>query len=36
MVLLGIGVDYLLFLLFRFREHLRPGPSSPPAKPPPR
>ncbi|WP_369185390.1 MMPL family transporter [Streptomyces sp. Y1] len=25
-VLLGIGVDYLLFLLFRFREHLRARP----------
>ncbi|MGP3632695.1 MMPL family transporter [Streptomyces sp. 24-1644] len=25
-VLLGIGVDYLLFLLFRFREHLRDRP----------
>ncbi|MFF2040805.1 MMPL family transporter [Kitasatospora sp. NPDC058170] len=25
-VLLGIGIDYLLFLLFRFREHLRARP----------
>ncbi|TCO59669.1 MMPL family transporter [Actinocrispum wychmicini] len=25
-VLLGIGIDYLLFLLFRFREHLRDRP----------
>ncbi|MFI6536401.1 MMPL family transporter [Nonomuraea sp. NPDC050547] len=25
-VLLGIGIDYLLFLLFRFREHLRERP----------
>ncbi|MEV8523580.1 MMPL family transporter [Streptomyces sp. NPDC052000] len=25
-VLLGIGIDYLLFLLFRFREHLRGRP----------
>ncbi|MGW1866741.1 MMPL family transporter [Streptomyces mauvecolor] len=25
-VLLGIGIDYLLFLLFRFREHLRSQP----------
>ncbi|MFE7188095.1 MMPL family transporter [Kitasatospora sp. NPDC057541] len=28
-VLLGIGVDYLLFLLFRFREHLRARPDQP-------
>ncbi|MFF2080858.1 MMPL family transporter [Kitasatospora sp. NPDC058162] len=28
-VLLGIGVDYLLFLLFRFREHLRARPEQP-------
>ncbi|MFE2106165.1 MMPL family transporter [Kitasatospora sp. NPDC059463] len=28
-VLLGIGVDYLLFLLFRFREHLRSRPDQP-------
>ncbi|MFD8600253.1 MMPL family transporter [Kitasatospora sp. NPDC059646] len=28
-VLLGIGVDYLLFLLFRFREHLRAHPNQP-------
>ncbi|MFB6888047.1 MMPL family transporter [Kitasatospora sp. NPDC056327] len=28
-VLLGIGVDYLLFLLFRFREHLRTRPDQP-------
>ncbi|BAJ28107.1 MULTISPECIES: MMPL family transporter [Kitasatospora] len=28
-VLLGIGVDYLLFLLFRFREHLRANPGQP-------
>ncbi|WP_406091360.1 MMPL family transporter [Kitasatospora purpeofusca] len=28
-VLLGIGIDYLLFLLFRFREHLRARPEQP-------
>ncbi|MFF2625574.1 MMPL family transporter [Kitasatospora griseola] len=28
-VLLGIGVDYLLFLLFRFREQLRARPDQP-------
>lgn len=28
-VLLGIGIDYLLFLLFRFREHLRDRPEQP-------
>ncbi|MFF7452996.1 MMPL family transporter [Kitasatospora sp. NPDC008115] len=28
-VLLGIGIDYLLFLLFRFREHLRARPDQP-------
>ncbi|MGW7531598.1 MMPL family transporter [Amycolatopsis sp. NPDC054798] len=28
-VLLGIGIDYLLFLLFRFREHLRDRPDQP-------
>ncbi|MFD2466313.1 MMPL family transporter [Amycolatopsis silviterrae] len=28
-VLLGIGIDYLLFLLFRFREHLRDHPEQP-------
>ncbi|MFI6444325.1 MMPL family transporter [Kitasatospora sp. NPDC050543] len=28
-VLLGIGVDYLLFLLFRFREQLRARPEQP-------
>ncbi|MER7049161.1 MMPL family transporter [Streptomyces jumonjinensis] len=28
-VLLGIGIDYLLFLLFRFREHLRNRPEQP-------
>ncbi|MFJ9694023.1 MMPL family transporter [Kitasatospora sp. NPDC101183] len=28
-VLLGIGIDYLLFLLFRFREHLRSHPDQP-------
>ncbi|MFJ5232362.1 MMPL family transporter [Kitasatospora sp. NPDC088391] len=28
-VLLGIGIDYLLFLLFRFREHLRARPGQP-------
>ncbi|WP_063748859.1 MMPL family transporter [Streptomyces sp. NRRL B-24484] len=28
-VLLGIGIDYLLFLLFRFREHLRARPAQP-------
>ncbi|MGY0462965.1 MMPL family transporter [Kitasatospora sp. cg17-2] len=28
-VLLGIGIDYLLFLLFRFREHLRSRPEQP-------
>uniref|UniRef100_UPI0004C74278 MMPL family transporter n=1 Tax=Streptomyces sp. NRRL WC-3742 TaxID=1463934 RepID=UPI0004C74278 len=28
-VLLGIGIDYLLFLLFRFREHLRSRPDQP-------
>ncbi|GAA4844566.1 MMPL family transporter [Kitasatospora terrestris] len=28
-VLLGIGIDYLLFLLFRFREHLRNRPDQP-------
>ncbi|MGW4380652.1 MMPL family transporter [Kitasatospora sp. NPDC004531] len=28
-VLLGIGVDYLLFLLFRFREQLRAHPDQP-------
>ncbi|MFI5527682.1 MMPL family transporter [Kitasatospora sp. NPDC051853] len=28
-VLLGIGVDYLLFLLFRFREQLRSRPGQP-------
>ncbi|CAM5242728.1 putative membrane protein ActII-3 [Streptomyces spiroverticillatus] len=26
-VLLGIGIDYLLFLLFRYREHLRERPT---------
>ncbi|WP_030260393.1 MULTISPECIES: MMPL family transporter [Streptomyces] len=29
-VLLGIGIDYLLFLLFRFREQLRARPGQPP------
>ncbi|MCB5164974.1 MMPL family transporter [Streptomyces bambusae] len=29
-VLIGIGVDYLLFLLFRFREELRAHPGLPP------
>ncbi|MCX5205310.1 MMPL family transporter [Streptomyces sp. NBC_00237] len=29
-VLLGIGIDYLLFLLFRFREHLRERPGQSP------
>lgn len=28
-VLLGIGIDYLLFLLFRFREQLRNRPERP-------
>ncbi|GAA3487262.1 MMPL family transporter [Streptomyces cremeus] len=28
-VLLGIGIDYLLFLLFRFREQLREKPAQP-------
>lgn len=28
-VLIGIGVDYFLFLLFRFREHLRAHPELP-------
>ncbi|MFG2821379.1 MMPL family transporter [Kitasatospora sp. NPDC048365] len=28
-VLLGIGIDYLLFLLFRYREHLRNRPDQP-------
>ncbi|MEU1421442.1 MMPL family transporter [Kitasatospora sp. NPDC005751] len=28
-VLLGIGIDYMLFLLFRFREHLRARPEQP-------
>ncbi|MGV9263462.1 MMPL family transporter [Kitasatospora sp. NPDC003701] len=28
-VLLGIGIDYLLFLLFRYREHLRARPEQP-------
>ncbi|MEU8465927.1 MMPL family transporter [Streptomyces sp. NPDC029003] len=28
-VLMGIGIDYFLFLLFRFREHLRRHPGQP-------
>ncbi|WP_030200236.1 MMPL family transporter [Streptomyces sp. NRRL S-87] len=31
-VLIGIGVDYLLFLLFRFREELRARPELPPRR----